>query len=102
MTTLVAPKLFRTGGVAAILHPDGPDDHEDAEVASTIISPEELQAFAGAIRDKEEWYAKILDQKDLAKKWAEEAQLHDHPDLDALIRSDSSTVLKAPGVTNIS
>jgi hypothetical protein len=47
---------------------------------------EQLAAFADAVRRKERWYLKVLDARDLTRKWAEEAQLDAGGDLDAYIR----------------
>jgi hypothetical protein len=46
----------------------------------------QLDVFAQAVRNKKHWFFKILDERDLSKKWATESQLDEAPDLDALVR----------------
>jgi hypothetical protein len=44
-------------------------------------------AFAQAVRDKKDWFFKILDgSRDLGNKWAREAKLPKGPTRDATIR----------------
>jgi hypothetical protein len=53
MATLNAPNIFRTGDVAAILHPADDDQENISNIAYTRITPEVLRAFGDAIRRKE-------------------------------------------------
>jgi hypothetical protein len=47
---------------------------------------EQLDAFARAVRGKENWALKICDARNLSAKWTAEAQLEEGTDLEATIR----------------
>jgi hypothetical protein len=106
MTVMSAPSLasklskqfYRTGplprveipGVSAPPEHVGPTDgNTDAEADTQSGVPyvrlRKQDAFADAVRQKERWYFKILEQKELAKKWMDEAGLPDTPQVQALI-----------------
>jgi hypothetical protein len=93
---LDTPKFLRIGDIATI-HRTKRDawttsDSEDGGNLEDIES-EDLKAFADAVRRKEQWYFKIIDQDDLAKKWTKEARLPEHPHVNALIRWALGVVL---------
>jgi hypothetical protein len=72
-------KFFRIGDPPPVIIP-GRDDVAPGPDA------EQLKAFAQAVREKECWYRKILEQKGLVEKWVAEAQLPEHPDVLGLVR----------------
>jgi hypothetical protein len=72
-------KFFRVGDPPLVIIPGRED---------VIPGPdaEHLKAFAQAVREKECWYRKVLEQKGLVEKWVAEAQLPEHPDVLGLVR----------------
>jgi hypothetical protein len=96
----LSKQFYRTGplpkvkipGASAPLAPenveptDGNTDAEaDTQVVPSYVRLKKQDAFADAVRQKERWYFKILEQEELAKKWMDEAGLPDTPQIQALI-----------------
>jgi hypothetical protein len=80
-------KFFRTGDPPPFVVPTENGDEDSS--ALHPLKPEMLQIFADAVREKEDWYVKILKQDGLAEKWAEEAwssPFNTHRDASALLR----------------
>jgi hypothetical protein len=78
-------KFFRTGDPPPVVVPVRADV-KDKLVPSTL-DPAQLQAFADNVRRKERWYMKLLQQKDLAEKWAQEAWAEpNHPDVVSVLQ----------------
>jgi hypothetical protein len=83
----VSHKFFRVGDVTAGRVPkQSVVDDDGSAVEDTIVDSQYLAAFGDAVRGKEGWYTKILEQRNLAAKWVEEAQLPDDPLVHGLIR----------------
>jgi hypothetical protein len=85
MVLPVAQKFLRAGDVTAILNKPIQDQWGNV-VDSLVIKPEQLKAFADAIRGKEQWFRKILGHGNLAEKWVKEAQLPEDPLVADLVR----------------
>jgi hypothetical protein len=90
MVLPVAQKFLRAGDVTAILNKPIQDQWGNV-VDSLAIKPEQLKAFADAIRGKEQWFRKILGHGNLADLVRYVAVAALHSSCDECVYSDLKT-----------
>jgi hypothetical protein len=85
------PRWLRTGDPPPVEAPQqttGIDDDDAGQDDRDEHMPDtsELEAFEEAVRHKEHWALKMVQQTGLIEKWAREAKLPDHTLVNALLQ----------------